>query len=434
MASSRRVVVDDTDDSIVYIGAWFLDASGSQDNVGNFGPPYMGTLHGISTIGSVLFNFSGTDIAVWGTNNEANLNENPDPDWECFVDGNSIGRDSPFRFPENNWRFCEKSGLPDGSHTLRIDVKVQNPSQTFWLDSIRYAPSPTAPLSNTTIFIDNTDPAVQFDPLWKSLGHTANVTSRHGSTANVTFMGTSISWYAFIPTELPHDESQGSWSIDGGAPNKFLLKGISDQQSSSLFNQLYFTTPELSDGQHTLTVTFLGNRQTTPLCLDYLYVRNGHFGTSTHALGTSTTMSVPSSLPTITQNSGISNPGFPSSSESTSRGAPAGAIVGGVIGGLVLLICTAAGLLFRRRRQQTNKQRKKELLNTTPTQFPLYYPETHGGISGSTAMPRPDSPSSSPPSPLNSLTSPAYMESESGLPWRTLYENEKGGYGIYHDY
>jgi hypothetical protein len=470
MASDRWVVVDDTDPSIVYSGPWFLDSSGSQDNVGNFGPPYLETLHGTSADGSVSFEFNGasfhlvllnhhspttptpvgTAVEVWGTN--ANLNTtNPDPTLQCFIDDASIGRDTPFAFAENNWRLCAQTGLEDGLHKLSIQVKVQSPAKTFWLDQIRYIPSPTLLLDNRTIMIDNTDPAVQFDANWSKLGGTANITTKQNSIAQVQFIGgywsararlptftenslsqgTSISWFAFIPMEWPHSGAQGAWSIDGGQDNQFLLKGLPADATTTVYNQLYFTTPELEATSHTLAVKFLGTNETTPLCLDYLYVKNGTF---TH-----------SSTPGTSGTSGTSGPGQPSPSDSgsvggdttggTSMGTPVGAIVGGVLGGLALLLLIAAAFIFYRRRrasQRTEGSAASLTRYSSTTQSMLYQDEPHNHSYdpyASSNMAQTEPPCSPPLLSPQSTTFPTDPPA-SGLP-RKLRNEVENGYAVY---
>ena len=57
-AATRWVVVDDTSNDINYDGTWFAD-SGSQDSVGNFGPPYRSTMHGTNSSAALSSNFTG---------------------------------------------------------------------------------------------------------------------------------------------------------------------------------------------------------------------------------------------------------------------------------------------------------------------------------------------------------------------------------------
>ena len=58
-AVPRFIVVDDVDtSSIQYTGPWYPD-QGSQDSVGNFGPPYRSTLHGANANASLAFAFNG---------------------------------------------------------------------------------------------------------------------------------------------------------------------------------------------------------------------------------------------------------------------------------------------------------------------------------------------------------------------------------------
>ena len=54
----RLVVVDDTDGSIEYTGPWLLDNK-SKDAAGNFGPPYLHTLHSTKDSAALTFSFNG---------------------------------------------------------------------------------------------------------------------------------------------------------------------------------------------------------------------------------------------------------------------------------------------------------------------------------------------------------------------------------------
>ena len=57
-AHPRYIIVDDVDPSIQYTGPWYPD-QGSRDSVGNFGPPYQNTLHGVNSNASLSYAFNG---------------------------------------------------------------------------------------------------------------------------------------------------------------------------------------------------------------------------------------------------------------------------------------------------------------------------------------------------------------------------------------
>ena len=54
--------MDDVDSQIQYTGPWFPD-QGSQDSVGNFGPPYLSTMHGTKSNASLSFAFQGVSFS-----------------------------------------------------------------------------------------------------------------------------------------------------------------------------------------------------------------------------------------------------------------------------------------------------------------------------------------------------------------------------------
>ena len=70
-----------------------------------------------------------------------------------------------------------------------------------------------------------------------------------------------------IPAEYSHDASSANYSIDGGPFTTFQLDGLPANTTSTLYNQIFFTTPELPNKPHSLLVTYLGNDSQTPLIL-----------------------------------------------------------------------------------------------------------------------------------------------------------------------
>lgn len=143
--------------------------------------------------------------------------------------------------------------------------------------------------------------------------------------------GTSLSWVGFIPTEFSHNATSASYSIDGGAPLSFKLAGLSPTTTTTVYNQLFFTTPDLPAGPHSIVVTYNGGGGFTPFTTDYLYITN-------------TSLPQPSSTsPSTPQNSTGNSPG---------HSPPIGAIIGGVLGGLALIALLLFFIWWWRRRER----------------------------------------------------------------------------------
>ncbi|KAJ7089063.1 hypothetical protein C8R44DRAFT_818741 [Mycena epipterygia] len=349
-APLRQRVIDDTDPTIQYgANGWFV-ANPSTLNVGNFGPIYNGTSHGTSTSNSsVSFSFNGTSIRVYGTIMVSTDSNNvTDPTWDCFVDEITISNPQPtFKFPENNWVLCDQPQIASGPHVLTI--QVQSKGQAFYLDDLVYTPTADAGEGSSTLIYPNTDPAVSFGSGWTTFGG-ENATQTRGAEVALNFQGTSASLYGFVPTELPHNSTFASYTVDGGAPVNFTLHGLSSPQSATSYNVILFTTPTLPSGEHNLVVTHGGNSSQTPLVVGGFYVANNNILAS----NSSTSSTSPSSA---------SHTASPTSSPSKSSST--GAIVGGVVGGL-LLLALLAGLAFWHR---TRRRRVTE--DTSAQPFPM---------------------------------------------------------------
>ncbi|GJJ15938.1 hypothetical protein Clacol_010217 [Clathrus columnatus] len=287
-------------------------------------------------------------MKVFGTVNIANFTKTPDPTWQCSLDGIDI-EPNPFQFPENNWELCSVDSIPDGSHELVVNITSNG--MPFYLDYLEYRASATISLENSLILIDNNDPAIDYISGWDPLGSTANQTTDPDGLVKVTFVGTQLSWYGFIPTEESHHASSGAYSIDGGPLATFQLHGLSSSITDTRYNQLFFTTPMLEMGTHVLSVNYTGQTDQTPLTLYYLIVANGSFasppfstGGDTNETGSRTQVSDPTT----------SSNGVLSGSTRTSP-SHVGAVVGGVVGSLIAVIIMIIFFIWfkshRRRRQ-----------------------------------------------------------------------------------
>ncbi|KAF9037734.1 hypothetical protein BJ165DRAFT_571677 [Panaeolus papilionaceus] len=347
MPSPRLVFLDNTASDIQYGPSWTQQTSTSS-------AVHLGTLQTTNTNTSFTFKFSGeifrhigdlhilrcrlyavgTAINAVGSIHIKKVNGVQDPRWECFVDQKPVKNGAVGDgFIEDAWLLCSAHDLSDTDHTFTLNTISQG--SNFYFDSLSYQPSSNVDISEKVVRINNDDEAVKYTGKFGVLGDFANMTSESGASVSVDFIGKSLSWYGFIPKELPHEPTTATYNIDGGSPHMFRLGGLPDAKSSSRRNQVFFTTPDLQPGPHTIVVTHEGNTSTTPLVLDYLLVANA-------------------TVPT----NGVAH-----------KRVPVGPIVGGVIGGLVLIGLLCYIVYFYTRRKELAKRWRRQTMRGVDASF-----------------------------------------------------------------
>ncbi|KAK6977478.1 hypothetical protein R3P38DRAFT_3472327 [Favolaschia claudopus] len=405
MSVARQRIIDDTDPSIQYGSSGWFVADPQSLHVGNFGPIYQDTSHATSSSDSTAYipfqctasqwthHFQGTSIRVYGTIWLSTVNNVTDPTWECFVDQIEIpnGNDK-FQFPENNWELCSQPELTSGPHVLTI--QVQSKGQKFYLDYLMYTPLPDASFETSVLLCDPTDPAVSFGNGWRTFGG-ENGTNDNGAQVSLSFQGTSVVPFGFVPHELPHNATWATYTIDNGSPVNFTLPGLSPSEDTTQYFASLFTMPTISSGPHDLLITYGGDGQHTPLMIGGFYVTN-----------TNQTSADPFTFSSSSASSSAS--ASPSTSPSSHHSTSAGAIAGGVIGGVIALFLLAAAAFFCQRRRHQNTS---DPISATP--FPM---------SGS----NPNSP------PLAVVAAPRNNPS-SAVPGNSLNQSSgtSGGSGVY---
>jgi len=366
-SGSRWVVVDDTGPGITYTGPWFPD-QGSQNSLGNFGPPYLSTLHGTDSDASFSYSFNGTRVMIVGTNMFQDLSGVTNPSWQCIVDGNISLPSSNVTVPENMLPLCDSGdgGLSDGPHVITVNVTVSN-QQTFWFDYIQYFPSFSVSLAEVSLAIYTDDSQLHYGTGWSPL-FPGNMTCQTGSTFSFEFNGTSLIWLGFYLNNLPSAEA--TYAVDGQSPTTFNLNSV-DAETGAEYCQVFFQTAQLPPGPHNLDVVYQGNSATTPLTLSLLFVQNNSPSSSSLPTPASSSASSPSQ-PASSSLSGMSASGTPNNTPNGSRNV--GAIVGGVIGGVGLLIFAILAILFLRQRKNRSslslpltRQRPQETLTVSPS-------------------------------------------------------------------
>ncbi|KAF8886182.1 hypothetical protein BD779DRAFT_1786641 [Infundibulicybe gibba] len=299
----QRVIVDDTDPQIQYSGIdqWTLSIGESPFPISSNsnGPPFQNTTHLSSTTSSLSLQFRGSSPQVFGGSPGDDLGEKAP--YKCYIDDTSIGSIllEASRASNNNL-LCDGASFVEGKeYTLTLNFTPTVGVQPLGFDYITYILSASFPLGSATLLVDGLDPAIAYDPgqQWSvdSLGTSTQI---NGSSVTFNFTGTSVSWIGFTSPIVLSDNAN---------PVLFML-GAS---INNLTNQVFFTSPTLNPGPHSLEVTYRGNSSLPPLTLNHLVIANN---VSTPSLQVPPVVSASTNKP--------------------SASAPTGAIVGGVIGGM----------------------------------------------------------------------------------------------------
>lgn len=407
LLQNREILVKNDDSSITYVGNWSTVQASAVNTFGNFGQAFSPTLHVTTTISSFVFLFNGSSINVLGTVNIANSSTNPNPTWQCFLDGINLGPPNLFQFPENNWILCSEASIPDGAHEMVINVTSQG--MPFYLDYVRYQPSPSVSPENSFIIVQNDDRAIDYISGWSALARPqgdANQTTDPDGLVNVTFVGIQLSWYGIYSSNVSHTKSSGEYSIDGQPFSSFQLLGLSQSSTTTLFNQLLFITPTLEMGSHILSARYTGDTGQTPLTLDYLIVENGSLP-STNSLSPHPTSGT----------GGSPTPGTSSPATVSKSSSHVGTIIGGTVGAVGSIVVCSIFLLFWLRfwrRRNRRRGRVHSILESSYTQpqfvtqtAPLFVSNRTAGFQGteSSLHSLPQSASSSSASSSNNLNS-----------------------------
>jgi len=166
------------------------------------------------------------------------------------------------------------------------------------------------------VYIDDVDASLAYSGSWQSTTqelrayrNTMHFTNSINSKATLTFTGIGVTVYGAIrSSETP----QSSYSLDGGGATVY---NRSTTQVLSQYGVIFYTSPIVRNGQHTLTITNL-NDENTFFIDNFIIVTNG-ISASTNTPDTSTTTGTSTSSSRSSTSSGVSS-GTSSSSSSAS--------------------------------------------------------------------------------------------------------------------
>ncbi|RXW22523.1 hypothetical protein EST38_g3332 [Candolleomyces aberdarensis] len=159
------VTLDDTDPQLQWSGPWFTTEN-SVDDLGNskLGPPFLGTLHGISNNGSLFFSFYRRVANIWGALRPRNTSGGPDPNWQCLLDGQD-----PWPYPDRshgNYMFCGSPPLPEGNHTLQLNTVIQ--SEPLYVYQVLYQAVATVDIGSAWTQVDQRDGRIKYSAGWEN--------------------------------------------------------------------------------------------------------------------------------------------------------------------------------------------------------------------------------------------------------------------------
>jgi len=192
--------------------------------------------------------------------------------------------------------------------------------------------------ANSTIIVDEADSQVQYSGGWTTGGvypeydSTTHLTAGVGEYAMFNFTGIWVSVYGTLGgtglTVIDAGIPQSQYVIDGGEPTSFTAPNV----SQTLYHYQYFSSGLLSDGEHSLVVTYMGGSQggNSTLWLDFFEY-----------------------LPSATSLAASVTPSSPSSSQSNKQ-----ALIGGVLGGVLgaILLGALVGLFIVYRQEKTKRR------------------------------------------------------------------------------
>ncbi|KAG6811768.1 hypothetical protein H0H92_005898 [Tricholoma furcatifolium] len=358
----REIVVDDTDPQLIYTGSWTVDA-GSLDRLGTYGPIHNNTSHGASADASVTFTFTGTAIVIYGTNQTTPNSLS----YACTLDSIQMTTPAVTPTPQNNWILCMATKLTYDTHTIILNVTSVSSSSpessagTVWVDYIQYRPIPTANITNdVVIHVPSNDFGIKYSAGWGTLAAFQDVdeafyTQNDNAYIQFPFIGTQISWSGWFLSTYPHNPATATYTIDNSSSLSSTFElGNTPATNVTIPHNIFFTSPVLPYGLHTLVVTYDGGPANqsiggpTPLNLGYLLVT----GTSYRLTDTETTTTSTSSSSTATTTATVTAIAGGSNGSKTSNGGEIGAIVGGILGGILVIVTAILLYLILQRRHR----------------------------------------------------------------------------------
>ncbi|KAK0432634.1 hypothetical protein EV421DRAFT_2023885 [Armillaria borealis] len=305
-----------------------------------------------STYGSFSVTFEGISIAFTGNTPPSTNRQN----FSVFID-EAYAYVASYPSQAEYMQWFMSPTLEEGNHTITLTgmdetdvdyaiVGVSN--QTTVIDKDILVDSPSDSIvwvgdwqtNTSTLLTDITEPYIVHRPLGNSTKDSRTV----GDSFSFQFTGTNVSVFGIQRNSIVGAIS-ADFNVDGGKPTTFST--ISARSGNDLANTVFYSSPILDSGVHTLVMNITAVTGDQSLKLDYITYSDqvsNNYGSS--SLSSSSASASGSSLPSGSN-----------TSDSTPKAINSKRIVGGVVGGGIVLLLIIAGVLFwwRRKRQLSHQ-------------------------------------------------------------------------------
>jgi len=127
-------------------------------------------------------------------------------------------------------------------------------------------------MTTNAAIVDDRDPLIQYAGTWNGAGSSAEFYStttwspRQGSTASLSFVGTSVAVYGSVAAKNPSDSSL-TFVVDGSITGTYTPPS---NMSADIHHEALWTSPAMSSGTHTLVITQTTAQTDGVIFLDYI--------------------------------------------------------------------------------------------------------------------------------------------------------------------
>ncbi|KAK0501870.1 hypothetical protein EDD18DRAFT_1279600 [Armillaria luteobubalina] len=300
-----------------------------------------------STYGSFSVIFEGISIAFTGNTPSSTSRQN----FSVFID-EAYAYIASYPSQEEYMQWFLSPTLEEGNHTITLTgidgtdvdyalVGVGNQTTVIGKDILVDSRSDSIvwvgdwQTNTSTLLTDITVPYIVHRPLGNSTKDSRTV----GDSFSFQFTGTNVSVFGIQRNSIVGVIS-ADFSVDGGKATNFST--ISARSGNDLANTVFYSSPILHSGVHTLVMNITAVTGDQSLKLDYITYSDQGSTNYQSSLPSSSASASGSSMPSGTRTS---------DSASKTTNSKRSGIVGGVVGGGIVLLLMIAGILFWWRRK-----------------------------------------------------------------------------------